>query len=310
MEKLADHFTWNVSTFNSVRECESWFHIAHRKRLLRRGSLAFSSPPQGVEKSRRQPGITGRRPCCLASSCECHRDISPLKWHRIKSLNSIFSHCFLFFALRIDWQMGKVSEGFPPSRGGARRHIGTVAISKNVACMCTFSNIIKTWKKDVILFLFCNFHYVRMKQFFSSRHPVAFSLFTSSFSATWRRLWFRPSCFLPLWCRSASHVDMKLYRRSLVLNKCHFQCVACRGCLSWLRFDARQHRTAHTPRVLLYFHSRPLDDQKRLSSVIRGQPTPLYVSSSGIGISTSQIRGRESVSMHQRCFYIELNFVH
>lgn len=73
-----------------------------------------------------------------------------------------------------------------------------------------------------------------------------------------------------------------------------------------------QPRTAHTPRVLLCFHSRPLDDQKLLSSAIRGQPTPLYVSSSEIGILTSQCLERErKICLNASAlFLIELNFVH
>lgn len=125
-----------------------------QKSLRRRCSLACRAPPRGVEKSRRQPGIIGRRPCCLGNSCECQRDITPSKLHRRHtSQNSIFRRFFfflLFFGLRISLTDGEHVLGFLLPREEPQDvccHTGTVAISKNVVCMCTFSNIIKNIEK-------------------------------------------------------------------------------------------------------------------------------------------------------------------
>lgn len=53
---------------------------------------------------------------------------------------------------------------------------------------------------------------------------------------------------LPLW----AFVHMKLYRRYLVLNKCPFRCVACSGCLSWLRFAVWRESAAPPTRLECY----------------------------------------------------------
>lgn len=63
----------------------------------------------------------------------------------------------------------------------------------------------------------------------------------------------------------------------------------------------------HGSSVIVF--SQPQDDQKLLSSVIRGQPTPSYVSGSEIVILKSQVRGKKSVVTSAE-FSIELNFVH
>lgn len=62
----------------------------------------------------------------------------------------------------------------------------------------------------------------------------------------------------------------------------------------------------HGSSVIVF--SQPQDDQKLLSSVIRGQPTPSYVSGSEIVFLKSQVRGKKSVDTSAD-FSSELNFV-
>lgn len=65
---------------------DSCSHNLHGKAC----SDAAASAPQRVEKSRSQPGIIGRRPCCLGNSCECQRDFPPIETVQITFFSFFF----------------------------------------------------------------------------------------------------------------------------------------------------------------------------------------------------------------------------